>query len=155
MGPCNPHMVARHGCKGRDNLHGFVASRLFPGPVVEQALEALGDAPIDVLIFDLGSAAAPEEAGAPIHVHRSLIGEPLADDEYPDFVAESPIEVADRSWLIRCRPTSEFFADGATGTAPLIFAAGVLITLLAAAYVRIVLRARRRIVQLVEAQCSE
>ncbi len=144
-----------HRDQRRKNLHGFVASRFLPWPVVEGALSKLNEASIDVAIFDLGSGAEPIAGGDPLYLHHVAGRASLPADEYPEFVAETNVSVADRTWLIRCRPTSEYFS-GTSLLAPLgTFIAGLLVTALGAAYVGMLLWQRRRISRVVERRTHE
>ena len=127
----------------REHLEGFVLGTYRICDIVKNGLTHTDTQNIDVRIID-PSAQADERL---LYFHSSCPCKTptltAGDDNHlqlTDIQYEERLEVADREWLVQCRPTPEFIAMGRTWQPWIVLITGSLFVCLLTGYIILILK---------------
>ena len=117
-------------------LLGFVLAVSRIGDLVESALASLSEQAIELRLFDVSEGGG----GVPLYHHGAYYHGSMASQRPattpPPFSYSKQWTIAGRQWRIVATPGSEFTQSPAATNSWWVLVAGLLLTLLLAAYVR-------------------
>ncbi len=93
-------------------LRGFARGVFRIADIVERALDSLSPSGIDMIIYNVSAEA--EEQYLYYHASRKRTGDPdlqnlAAEATHGSWVFTQPLSVANRQWMVRCRPAHGYF----------------------------------------------
>jgi PAS domain S-box-containing protein len=137
---------------------GFILCGFRVCDVIEKSLELLQPAGMDIYIFDMPAAGKPKLIlSYPSKICKtpfpSLTAPP--GDSSADIAYSERISVADKTWLVHCRPADTYFYGHSRWGPSAVMPAGLLITGLVAGYIFLLSGRTARIEKLVDQRSGE
>lgn len=156
----NPVFRTEKRADGReyDLMTGYIGSVVPLGAMIEDAIKPLNYAGVNIVIHDLSTMAADQKV---LYVRSTRLKDIPTAEILADYQKQGPliqskvIDVGGREWQITILPAHGFYATGIERGSLLIFAGGMIFTLLLVFYMLSHLRENERIIREVDERTDE
>jgi PAS domain S-box-containing protein len=139
--------VERH-----QNLAGYAAAIIDLDQLLDASMEHTKPGEHHQIVWELLDQTG--STSAPVVIHRSAAWTP-AIEAAPEIEAQFSFDVAGRSWLLRCRPTTAYLAAHRSLREWGVLVGGLLVTTLATLYLSSTLGRAAQVERLVESRTTE